>query len=97
MSKQELSALLEDPQRFDEFARAAFRAFDVKQDGHLCAEEMSVFLRTAASDLGQLPPNDEIVQDVTKYLAGETEEFISLEKFKAFLADVFRALVQEAD
>jgi Ca2+-binding EF-hand superfamily protein len=96
MSKQELSALLEDPQRFDEFARAAFRAFDIKQDGHLCADEMSVFLRSAAADLGQTPPDDEQVHDVTKYLSGD-DEVISLEKFKAFLGDVLRALVQEAN
>lgn len=97
MSKQELSALLEDPQRFDSFARAAFRAFDIKQDGHLCVDEMSVFLRTAAADLGQSPPDDDTVREVTQYLSGEEEEFISLDKFKGFLVAVFNALIQDKE
>ena len=96
MSKQEITALLEDPQRFDEFARAAFNAFAIQQKPYICEDEMSVFLRTAASDLGLSPPDDETVHDVTKDLSGE-EEVISLEKFKAFIGDVLRSLIQKAE
>ena len=96
MSKQELLGLLEDPQRFDEYARAAFRAFDRRQKGHLGADEIRDFLVDAARDLGEPPPPEERVQEVTSDLSG-ADEFISLEKFKAFLRQVFADLAQEAN
>ena len=98
MSKQELSALIQNPQWFEEFARSAFDTFDVKKDGHLCSDELGMFLMQATNDLNQPSPSSDLITEVTEYLAKPSEgKEVSFEDFKLFLMDVFKALVQEAD
>jgi Ca2+-binding EF-hand superfamily protein len=90
----EIAAMLNDPVKFAEIARAAFDATDVDGTGHIDRDELEGAMKQISTDIGIPEPTKEDVDEIFKSLDTDNSGKIDFNEFKVFVRKLFEAMLE---
>jgi calmodulin len=94
-SSDEIEQVLNDKNKFDALAKAAFETVDTDGSGALDVTELKQAMMSISGEVGCPTPSDSDVKSVLKELDADGSGTIELEEFKGLLRQILQLMCSQ--